>query len=136
MSAKFSGKMWAMLRRIDRLPEVSIDEIKFYYKGQAKMFMKSFAKWLRNYDLLLQPLAEPTIEDKESRNLDRPESPLYGEGVDEQNSYANMFELQEIDEPNRKGYSVVIRDETHHSGLSYETLYRIHEFGATYETVI
>lgn len=117
--------------RLDQLPEYIDDVMSFYAKQDGKDFIELFQENIKEDKLNLEPLAGISIAKKESFGYSQPETPLYGAGDEEENSYYNMFELKKI----KNGWQAIPRKEKHHkSALMLDHLLQIHENGATINT--
>ena len=122
---KFSTNYEAVKSRIRRLPQFIENSADTFTKKDAVGVIEAFQDGIRNGDFNFEGLKDPTITAKRRKGYAQPETPLYGEGDDDKNSYINMFRVRKI----KKGYRVYARWARHHSGLSLRDLFLIHERG-------
>lgn len=125
---KTSKNMKDIDKRIAKLPQYSEDMMFYFTKKDAVDFIKAFQRNIKNDRLNTMPLVQPTIDNKVSKGYGQPETPLYGAGKDEKNSYYNLFMLRKM----KKGWKVIPKNAKHHeSSLTLKQLFYIQEHGAT-----
>lgn len=90
--------------------------------------IKTFHDGLIQYDFPLVPLSMNTISSKRASGYDHPEAPLVGKGdkrSSRRDSYAHMMRLKRIP----YGWSVVVSNGLHWSGVPLRMLFEVHEYG-------
>lgn len=123
---RFSDNYEAVKSRIRRLPKLIEDSADTFTKKDAVGVIEAFQDGIREDGLNLEQLQPQTVIAKQREGFTQPETPLYGEGDANRNSYINMFGIRKI----KKGYRVYARWARHRSGLPLRDLFLIHERGA------
>lgn len=131
LKVKFSPDFDKMQKRIKQLPEIYMQCISTVLKRDAESVIVNFEKGIQQNQLGLERLAESTVASKKAKKQARPKTPLYGEGERDKDSYFRMLQL--IAKPGGRGWLVEIRKGNHHSGLTFQHIYSIHEFGVTFQ---
>ena len=127
IETKFSEKIKAINRRVDKLPKLLNMKLSAATKKRAELFIKIFQAGIRNREFGLKRLSSATIEQKVKRGYTKPSTPLYGAGDSEQNSLLNVFLIKKL----KNGWQVYPRNARHHkSKLKLKWLLAIHEEGA------
>ena len=125
---RYSQNYEAVKKRIQRLPKEVNDVINARIKRDAVETIEAFQDGIRNDSLGLQRLKPKTVEAKARMGYSQPETPLYGKGDDDPNSYINSLAIRKI----KSGWRVYRRWVKHHkSWYSLRVLMDIHENGAT-----
>jgi hypothetical protein len=132
--AKFSPRYWAVRKRIQRLPVLTIGMLKAHAKRDAKGIIKYFQDGLKDKTLRLKPLRPATVKAKKKKGWALPRNPLYGIGLDNPRTYINMLEV--IDKGNRawvvkpkRGLHRQDPDDPKKKRLTLKQLFDIHEYG-------
>lgn len=126
MSVKLSDKIKNIKRRVAKLPKVLEMKMDAMRKRDAYGFVRIFQEGIRDDSFGLNPLSEPTIQQKADKGYERPSTPLYGAGDSEANSLINVFQVRKI----KNGWRVSPRKAKHHeSDLPLDALLSIHENG-------
>jgi hypothetical protein len=117
----------AIKKRIQRLPKKIGDTLETSSKKDALRFIKNYRDGIRNNTFGLEALKPETITRKRKRHYSRPESPLYGLGMDGTRTYTSGIRPYKT----KKGWRVRVINIKHHSAdVSVETLFHVHEYGA------
>lgn len=128
IKSQFSGQGHAVNKRIRNLPEFYGDMINARLLKDVRGFLKTFQDGIANRTLRLTPLKDKTVAAKRRKGMEKPSTPLYGEGLNKDRSLINAFRVQRT----KHGYKVVLRNANHHTAnISLRTLALVHEFGAT-----
>jgi hypothetical protein len=98
-------------------------------KREAILFIKLFQDGIKNREFGLEKLKDGTIQQKKYMNYKKPETPLYGMGLElERKTYINILKIKKL----KKGYKIYPSSEKHHkSKLTLRELFIIHEQGRT-----
>lgn len=110
------------------MPKHAGDAVTGMLKRDANRLIELFHDGIKYDDFNLEQLSDETVQRKDAKNYQFPNSPLYGAGDDQEpNSYANMLRIKELG----NGWKIYPSKARHHdSNISLEGLFRIHEFGA------
>ena len=128
LKVNLSKKPAAILKRMKALPQLVDGALRGTRKLDAIGFIKTFQDGLKENSFGLASLDPKTIERKNKLGYDNPNSPLYGKGDREKNSYYNMWVIF----PTANGYVVRPRNAKHwKSDLKLKDLFAVHEFGRT-----
>lgn len=125
INIRFSKNYEAVKSRIRRLPKFIENSADTVVKKDAVSLIDTFQEGIRKGTFNLEKLKPETIARKVREGKKQPDTPLYGEGDDVDNSYINMFKIRKI----KKGYRVYARWAKHESGLQLRDLFSIHEQG-------
>jgi len=124
---KFSKNYAAVKSRIRRLPKLVEQTADTFSKKDAVSLIETFQDGIKNDSFGLTRLKNKTILAKAKQGKPKPDTPLYGDGETEDNSYINLFAIRKI----KKGYRVFARWAKHHeAGIPLRDLFDIHEKGA------
>lgn len=134
MEVEYSKKFKTGEKRIkDEIPILMEKAFKSIFKEEAINFIRAFQEHIRNDDLGLIDLEEEVIYRKEEKGYEKPDTPLYGAGDEEDDSLINVFQLREL----KNGWKCEPRWAKHHEErkdndpLSLRDLLDIHEYGRT-----
>lgn len=123
---KFSNKFYAVQKRLKALPkylEKSVDSLTY---NEGEEFIKEYQEGLKKDNFGLKRLHPVSKAMKRLKGYSQPNTPLYGAGETEKNSYINALRLRRI----KNGYRVFISPAKHHdSELPLKALFDIHENG-------
>ena len=128
MPIKFSNNYEAKKKRIKKLPRYMGDICMALLKKDADGLVKTFHDGIKNNTLDLEPLSQVTIDNKINSYpaTPIPTSPLYGQGDNKKQSYANMLKIKKM----KSGYKVYPSTAKHHkSKLPLNVMFAIHEYG-------
>jgi hypothetical protein len=130
VKVKYSQNKKAIEARIRRLPKLMEGAAMGNIKGDMIGLIDEFQKGVKNNNFRLQPLNPKTIKKKVKKGYSQPGTPLYGLGLEDKNSYINMFRIRKI----KNGYKIFARWAKHHeSNLKLRDLFIVHEFGTYIE---
>jgi len=127
IKVKFSKRFTAIQNRIKKLPTITIDTINAILLKDARGLISEWHTGIKFRRLNLEKLAEVTWRSKKAKGLPKPRTALYGKGENDPDSYINMLQLRKT----LKGWRVNIKRGNHRSGVSFKTIFMIHEHGAT-----
>lgn len=129
IGVKFSNSYNAKMLRIKRLPEYVPDMMIGALKKDAVGIVKTFHDGIKNDTLELEFLKPATIQQKDRKGFENPDSPLYGKGDDAKDrSYSNMLRIRKL----KNGWKVYPSRAMHWSGkITLNHLFQIHEYGCT-----
>ncbi|MDR2193869.1 MAG: hypothetical protein LBP19_05300 [Treponema sp.] len=131
MKHGFSMNTEAIKKRIQRLPKKIGDTLETSSKKDALRFIKNYREGIRNNTFGLEPLQPATIKRKQRKGYARPESPLYGLGMDGRRTYTSSIRPYKT----KKGWRVNVLNIKHHEAdATVKTLFHIHEYGAVIHT--
>lgn len=136
MKIEFSNSYYAKLNRLKRLPIMMEGIINTYAKRDAEETIKEFKKGIKANNFRLEPLKPRTIAQKSSMGYEKPRTPLYGAGEQEDKSYINMMQIRKIKKSkNQVSYKIYPSWAKHHKAkISLKDLFIIHEYGTTIRT--
>jgi hypothetical protein len=121
----------AIKKRIQRLPKKIGDTLETSSKKDALRFIKNYREGIRNNTFGLEALKPETIKRKQKKGYSRPESPLYGLGMDGTRTYTSSIRPYKT----KKGWRVNVLNIKHHEAdASVKTLFHVHEYGAVIQT--
>lgn len=113
--------------RIQRLPKQLELMADTFTLRDANELIKIFQEGIRDGTFDLEPLAPGTVASKRRAGLQRPRTPLYGQGDDQKRSLLNALLIRRT----KNGYRVAPRAARHHTAaLRLKQLLDIHENGA------
>ena len=124
---KYSKEYYAKKRRILQIPELGVAYIDAKLKKYAVDLIGTFQDGIRENSFNLIELKDKTIQRKQKLGYERPETPLYGKGDEqEKNSYINMLRIQKL----KNGWKVKPSTGMHWSGkIKLKLLFCVHEYG-------
>lgn len=132
MKIKFTSEFYKKQRRIENLPKFYVNMMMGKTKKDAIEFIKLFQQGIKYNELGLIKLKDGTIKQKKNMNYKKPETPLYGAGLDIDNkTYINMLRVKKL----KNGWKVYPSWGKHHkSKLPLRALLEIHENGKIINT--
>lgn len=123
LKVKFSSKVWAIKKRIKKLPAYELGVIRAKTKYDAYKVKQEFSAGIAKNRLGLLPLSPDTIRHKKGK---KPNVPLYDKGGNDPRSYKNMMLIRQL----KNGFKVYPSNRMHHSGkITLKYLFFIHEYG-------
>ena len=84
---KYSNSYHAKRKRIQRLPELVQNSLIGKLKSDADNFIKMFHDGIKGEEFTLTGLADSTVTSKIYQGFSQPDTPLYGAGDSQKNSY-------------------------------------------------
>ncbi len=96
IKAKFSTNYWAVQSRIRRLPRLMIKQMRAHARRDARAVIQEFRRGIAEDSLRLRRLRPKTIERKEGKGFEQPDTPLYGLGFADKRSYVNMLHVVHV----------------------------------------
>ena len=130
----FSQRYWAVRKRIQRLPQLMIGQMKVAAKKDAAGVIATFRFGIINDSLRLKKLKPRTVDQKRIRGWDQPDTPLYGIGFRDPRTYINMLHVVNkgnrmfVVEPKR-GFHRKDPDDPDRPRLKLKDLFDVHEYG-------
>jgi len=124
---KFSPTVDAQRKRMKRLPELYTGAMFGLRKMDAVNVIKTFQDGIKMNSLGMKPLADSTKKAKKSQGLKKPETPLYGMGLElDKHTYINMLKISRL----QYGWKVFVSKAKHwKSKLNLYSLFLVHEYG-------
>jgi len=125
---RFSSNWNAVRQRIRRLPQFAEGVASSSRKRDAHNLVSYWRTGLRSNSLGLAPLKPRTVQRKSAMNFAKPNSPLYGLGLEGVRTYIKGLRVFKTS----RGFVVRMIDGRHHSSkLSLKSLFIVHEYGTT-----
>lgn len=118
-----------MMKRISNLPQYSVNVVEAGAKKHAINVIKEFQNGIKNNTLGLDKLADLTVSRKKSAGMTKPQNPLYGEGMNKDNTYYYALRIKAV----KQGRVQVVGRQAKHwkADLTLAHLLAIHEYGVT-----
>lgn len=131
MGVVFSSNWNAVRQRIRRLPRLVDGVADAQRKRDAHELVTLWRSGIKDRKIYLVPLVPATIRRKRRIGYSKPETPLYGLGLDGPRTYIKGMRVFRT----KRGYVVRMIDGRHHkSKLSLSSLFTVHEYGTTIKT--
>lgn len=127
MKVVFTSRYDSVQKRLDRLPQNTINLIFSLLKRDSLKLVNNFREGIKQNSFRLERLKDGTIQRKRRLGYERPRTPLYGKGDEKRDkSYMNLLRIRKL----KNGYKVYPSIAKHYSGrINLRLLFYVHEFG-------
>lgn len=128
---KFSPSPSAVRRRMLALPKMTNEAVFALRQRDADGLILRWRSGIVNRSFNLTPLKRKTVKAKARRGERLPDVPLYGLGLEGPWTYIKALRKYKT----KTGWVVKFSRRMHHSGLTEEDFFRVHEYGAVIKAV-